>query len=207
MVVMKGSIVQTMTSTEPWLGDAEAKPAPEPLRRVQALINTVDWESGRDRLATAETADPWLVAHGLLAAHESASLDDLRILAATREALRTLVIQNTDGVPADEMLTAPLRAVAADVALRASVGVDGRVDVAPVDDSLHGRLAGLLLVIQAAQRDGTWMHLKACANDECRWAFYDRSRNHGGTWCDMASCGNKLKNRDFRARRRADRHD
>ena len=33
------------------------------------------------------------------------------------------------------------------------------------------------------------------------WAFYDRSRNHGGTWCDMASCGNKLKNREFRARR------
>ena len=33
-------------------------------------------------------------------------------------------------------------------------------------------------------------------------AFYDRSRNHGGTWCDMASCGNKLKNREFRARRR-----
>jgi predicted RNA-binding Zn ribbon-like protein len=45
----------------------------------------------------------------------------------------------------------------------------------------------------------------ACANDDCQWAFYDRSRNHGGTWCDMATCGNKLKNRDFRARRRNDR--
>ena len=46
-----------MTSTQ-WLGDIEAKPAPEPLRRVQAFINTIDLESGRDRLANAEDARP-----------------------------------------------------------------------------------------------------------------------------------------------------
>mgnify|MGYP000862341772 CR=1 FL=1 len=51
-----------------WLGDAEAKPAPEPLTRIQALINTVDLESGADRLAEPADARPWLVAHGLLAA-------------------------------------------------------------------------------------------------------------------------------------------
>lgn len=194
-----------MTTTEPWLGDAEAKPAPEPLRRVQALINTVDWESGRDRLATASDAEPWLANHGLLGPDTAVSEDDLRLLADTREALRALVIQNTDGTSPNSALTASLHAITADVALRVSVGTDGRVDVAPVGGAVRDRLAGLLLVVQDAQRDGTWTHLKACANDECRWAFYDRSRNHGGTWCDMASCGNKLKNRDFRARRRGDR--
>jgi predicted RNA-binding Zn ribbon-like protein len=60
-----------------------------------------------------------------------------------------------------------------------------------------------MLVISAAQLNGTWARLKACRNDDCLWAFYDRSRNHGGTWCDMASCGNRLKNRDFAARRRS----
>jgi predicted RNA-binding Zn ribbon-like protein len=85
------------------------------------------------------------------------------------------------------------------------VGDDGRVGVEPVGDTMRARLTGLLLVVEAAQRDGTWAHLKACANDDCLWAFYDRSRNHGGTWCDMASCGNKLKNRDFRARKRVPR--
>jgi predicted RNA-binding Zn ribbon-like protein len=63
-------------------------------------------------------------------------------------------------------------------------------------------LIELLLIIRDAQRDGSWSRLKACGNDECQWAFYDRSRNHGGTWCDMASCGNMLKNREFRARKR-----
>lgn len=194
-----------MTTTEPWLGDAEAKPAPDPLSRVQALINTIDWESGRDRLATAADAEPWLVDHDLLTQGTPASDADLRQLIDTREALRALVIHNTEGSPPDAALTAPLRDIAADVAMRATLGADGRVDVAPVESTVRARLAGLLLVVQAAQRDGTWTHLKACANDECRWVFYDRSRNHGGTWCDMSSCGNKLKNRDFRARRRAHR--
>lgn len=194
-----------MTTTEPWLGDAEAKPAPDPLRRVQALINTVDWESGRDRLATAGDAEPWLVHHDLLGADAAVSADDLRVLIEVREALRAIVIQNTDGTVPEAAVTAPLHAIAADVTLRASVGTDGRVDVAPVGGTVRDRLAGLLLVVQAAQRDGTWSHLKACANDECRWAFYDRSRNHGGTWCDMSACGNRLKNRDFRARKRAHR--
>ena len=40
-----------------------------------------------------------------------------------------------------------------------------------------------------------------CGNSECRWAFYDRSRNQQGLWCEMAVCGNRLKNRAFRARK------
>jgi predicted RNA-binding Zn ribbon-like protein len=60
-----------------------------------------------------------------------------------------------------------------------------------------------LVVIRDAQRDGSWARLKACANEDCRWVFYDQSRNRGGSWCDMAACGNRLKNRDFRARHRA----
>ena len=78
---------------------------------------------------------------------------------------------------------------------------DGGVRLDADTDSVQGRLLTLLLIVAEAQRDGTWTHFKACGNEECRWAFYDRSRNHGGTWCDMATCGNKLKNREFRARR------
>lgn len=190
--------------TTHWLGDDESKPAPGPLRRVQALINTIDRESGRDRLARADDAEPWLVGNELIGAGERVASDELRLLAEVREALRALLVHHTDSSAPDPQTVAPLRALAADVAVRAAVGADGRVDLVAEGDSVRARLVGLLLVVAAAQRDGTWVHLKACANDDCRWAFYDRSRNHGGTWCTMASCGNKLKNRDFRARRRAE---
>jgi predicted RNA-binding Zn ribbon-like protein len=91
--------------------------------------------------------------------------------------------------------------VAESATARVRLDEDGRVRLDADTDSVDGRLLKLLLIVAEAQRDGTWAHLKACGNEECRWAFYDRSRNHGGTWCDMATCGNKLKNREFRARR------
>ena len=35
--------------------------------------------------------------------------------------------------------------------------------------------------------------LRTCANEECRWAFYDTSRGGRRKWCDMASCGNRRR--------------
>jgi predicted RNA-binding Zn ribbon-like protein len=188
-----------------WLEDEESKPAPEPLRRVQSLINTLDMESGLDRLASARDAAPWLAANGLLTPGGTPTDDDLLTLIGVREGLRALVIQNTDGLQPDAAVTASLRQIADDERVRAVIGDDGAVRLVPAGDSVRARLLALLLIVADAQHDGTWAHLKACANDGCLWAFYDRSRNHGGTWCDMATCGNKLKNRDFRARRRTSR--
>jgi predicted RNA-binding Zn ribbon-like protein len=185
-----------------WLDDEEKKPAPGPLRRVQSLINTLDMESGLDRLAVAGDAAPWMATNGLLTPGGTPTDDDLSTLAGVREGLRALVLQNTDGQAPDPSLVWPLHQLAEDEPVRAGVGEDGAVRLAPVGDSLRARLVALLLIVSDAQRDGTWAHLLACANDDCQWAFYDRSRNHGGTWCDMATCGNKLKNRDFRARQR-----
>jgi predicted RNA-binding Zn ribbon-like protein len=184
-----------------WLGDTETKPAPEPLARIQALVNTVDLESGVDRLARATDAEPWLAAQGLLPSGASPTADDLRTIRELREALRTMLVHNAGGPAPTADRMEPLRRIADAATARVHLGADGTLQVATDSDSLEGRLLELLLVVSEAQRDGTWAHLKACGNEDCRWAFYDRSRNHGGTWCDMATCGNKLKNREFRARR------
>jgi predicted RNA-binding Zn ribbon-like protein len=195
-----------MVSTpEEWLEDGEVKPAPEPLRRVQRLINTVDREADPDRLASPGVAGPWLVANGLLAPDATPTDDDLRVVVGVREGLRALVLQNTDGQVPEPALLASLHQITKSEPARAVVTEEGAVRLEPTGDTLRARLLALLLVVSDAQRDGTWEHLKACANDDCRWAFYDRSRNHGGTWCDMTTCGNKLKNRDFRARQRVGR--
>ena len=31
-------------------------------------------------------------------------------------------------------------------------------------------------------------------------AFFDSSRNRGGSWCRMEVCGNRIKNRHYRRR-------
>ncbi|MGV0746365.1 CGNR zinc finger domain-containing protein [Mycolicibacterium sp. XJ870] len=191
----------------PWAGDAETKPAPGPLVRVQALVNTVELPDGPDRLADPAEAASWLVTNGLLAAGSDPTEAELSVLREVREALRRLLIHNAGGPPPDAAALETLRRAAAGATARVDLGPDGRMDLFATGDTVAERLVELLLVVRDAQRDGTWARLKACANDECAWAFYDRSRNHGGTWCDMADCGNKLKNRQFRARKRAARSE
>ena len=97
-----------------------------------------------------------------------------------------LVIHNTDGSTPDAGGDRAVARVAAAARPAAVLDDDGTVRLQPHGDSVRDRLLDVLLVVEDAQLDGTWGHLKACANDDCQWAFYDRSRNHGGTWCDMA---------------------
>ena len=98
---------------------------------------------------------------------------------------------------------APLRAVSEAHSARLKVGHGGAIELEnPRQVDLGDALFELLLIIHRAQQDGTWARLKICANDDCEWAFFDRSRNQHGNWCDMAVCGNRLKNRELRARRR-----
>jgi predicted RNA-binding Zn ribbon-like protein len=113
-----------------------------------------------------------------------------------------MLVHNAGGPPPTPRAFAPLREVATDGTARADFDEHGEVLLSAAGDSVPARLIELLLIVRDAQRDGTWARLKACGNDECKWAFYDRSRNHGGTWCEMSTCGNKLKNREFRARKR-----
>ena len=185
-----------------WLADDEPKPAPGPLLRVQALVNTVELPAGPDRLADPVDARPWLIDYHLLSPDADLEDTDLRLLRDVREALRALLVRNGGGPSPTTADLAPLHSVAAGGTARAEVDADGAVRLAAGGDSVTERLVELVLIMRDAQRDGSWTRLKACGNDECQWAFYDRSRNHGGTWCEMSSCGNKLKNREFRARRR-----
>jgi predicted RNA-binding Zn ribbon-like protein len=188
-----------------WPGDDEPKPAPGPLILVQALVNTVERPDGLDRLADPADARPWLVGNHLLAPQAELTDADLDLVRGVREALRSLLVHNAGGPAPTESALVPLREIASTGTVRAGLADDGQVQLTTIGDSVGDRLLDLLLIVRDAQRDGTWPLLKACANDECQWAFYDKSRNHGGTWCEMSVCGNKLKNRAFRARSKVTR--
>ncbi len=193
-----------MPSLPSWYpDDSENKPAPMPLLRVQAFVNTRDLDAGSDQLAEAGPARAWLLDAGLIGEDAPLSTADLIEAQAVREAIRCLLTANVEGEAVNPTDLAPLRRLAAVGAARLTVDDAGALDVECAGtEGLADGLFELLLIIRAAQEDGTWARLKACANDECEWAFYDRSRNQQGTWCSMAVCGNRLKNRQLRARRR-----
>jgi predicted RNA-binding Zn ribbon-like protein len=45
--------------------------------------------------------------------------------------------------------------------------------------------------------------IKICANSDCGWVIYDQSRNRTRRWCDKTECGNVIKVRRHRQRKRA----
>ncbi|MFY9956296.1 CGNR zinc finger domain-containing protein [Bradyrhizobium sp.] len=67
-------------------------------------------------------------------------------------------------------------------------------------------LAGLSAVVgelYTASIDGTLDRLKMCASEECRRVFFDRSKPATRRWCMSSLCGNRMKTRAYRERRRA----
>ncbi|MBV9222754.1 MAG: CGNR zinc finger domain-containing protein [Acidobacteriaceae bacterium] len=42
--------------------------------------------------------------------------------------------------------------------------------------------------------------VRSCSAEHCRWLFLDTSKNHTRRWCDMKTCGNRMKARRFHAR-------
>jgi predicted RNA-binding Zn ribbon-like protein len=187
--------IEFMSELPSWYPGSEDKPAPMPLLRVQGFVNTLDVEDGTDLLTDCETARAWLTAAGLLAKGAELTGDDLALAREVREGIRSL-LEGGHEVEA-------LRRVATTHRAQLTVAEDGEcgLENAGAGDLGDG-LFELLLVVHQAQEDGSWSRLKVCANPDCRWAFFDRSRNQQGSWCNMASCGNRLKNRQLRARRR-----
>jgi hypothetical protein len=72
--------------------------------------------------------------------------------------------------------------------------------VAP-GDGLPAALAVILGGVVTAIADGTWPRFKTCAADDCRYAFYDHTRNRSTRWCDVAGCGVNTRMRAYRTRR------
>ena len=181
----------------------EDKPAPMPLRLVQVFVNTLDIEQGTDTLSRPDEARRWLAEAGLLdPSSAEPSGTELALAVQVRAAIRALAWQNTSGQePSGEDL-APLRRLLRSAQPRLEVTAAGTAEfAADPTGRLADGLARLLLIIRDAQADGSWARLKLCGNPDCRWAFYDRSHSRKGAWCDMASCGNMMKNRNLRARR------
>lgn len=192
-----------MTELPAWVPDGETKPAPMPLLLVQSFVNTWEADEGTDLLRDDEhAARAWFREAGFLEADSAAV--DLAQARAVREGIRALLVHNGGGPPPTDAELDPLRAIAEGSRLAPVVDAGGRMDLRPEAVGAPAALGRLLLIIRDAQRDGTWERLKACRNDECQWAFYDRTHAGHGAWCDMAVCGNRIKNRNLRSRRAGD---
>ncbi|GAA1940694.1 CGNR zinc finger domain-containing protein [Streptomyces durmitorensis] len=162
--------------------------APGALALVQALVNTLDLESGADALDTSEGRAPFGVAPG-------AELTAAREL---RESLRAACLAHAGHAP--HAPVPPLSQLLMGAPLLVKISEeDGSAELTPAEPSkLASRVAA---AIAEAVTAGTWSRLKACEAADCHWAYYDRSPASRSRWCDMGVCGARAKMRAYRARK------
>lgn len=170
---------------------------------VERFLNTLDertfsWHGekhvGRDELTSVEDLSGWLEAEELGIPGQELQPSDLTAAVALRTglraALREALLDDAGGVEVGQVLAGfPLRLVPdsrGGLRIAAASGVAG---LDAIVETVAGSVAG-----------GGWGRLKLCSASDCRWAFYDTSRNGGGRWCSMKACGNRNKTRAYRRR-------
>jgi predicted RNA-binding Zn ribbon-like protein len=168
------------------------------LRLVQLFVNTVDLEDGPDLLADPAGLRAWLAAHDL-GEHRVRTADHARAI-ELREAIRALAATH-GGAPADPEAAAIVDAAARRARLRPVLSTALRLE--PEAAGVDGALGAVVAAIHEAIAAGTWTRLKACDRHNCRWAFYDRSKNQSGHWCSTTGCGAREKNRRAYRRRKS----
>ena len=189
-------------TSDPSVPAGPPRSAPGRLELVRQFVNTADLAAGADELEGLDGLAAWLRERALIGPGDHLAPDDRQRALAVREALRDLLENRSGGSP-DEAAVRALNAAGAGALLRVAFDRHGTPQPEPVAGGLDRALGELFAIIHSAAVDGTWDRLKVCADDGCRWAFYDHSRNRSRSWCNMASCGNRAKARSYRRRHSA----
>ncbi|MBT2404550.1 MULTISPECIES: CGNR zinc finger domain-containing protein [unclassified Streptomyces] len=156
-------------------------PAPGGLALVEALVNTLSVDTGEDRLAGEFGLSGPVLAEAV----------------ELREALRGALLAHA-GHPQPPGSLATLNRLLSGAPLAVTLTPDGVASLTPTGPpTLTTRMAQAVAESLAA---GTWPRLKACAAEDCQWAYYDRSPAGRGRWCTMSVCGSRAKMRTYRAR-------
>jgi predicted RNA-binding Zn ribbon-like protein len=171
-----------------------------------------------ETLTRAEDVLEWLAIKGLVddARHRGWSLRlqrspalRARMLGTSlglREALYTLFRALAEGDPpprtAVRRLNRTLRGAGGDPVLTVTRGPVFSVGHRGQDTDPAALVAIIALAAARLLVDGSLDRLRPCLDKDCGVVFFDRTKNAGRRWCDMARCGAKAKMRRYRARRR-----
>jgi len=181
--------------------DHYSHPTTERLEAVREFVNTLHYEQGE----VEEKLDSPAALAAFLSEHNLGDVDvkpaELRRALEVREALRNVMGAN-NGEQLDARAVDLLNRTAARAKVVAAFDDHASWRIEPVSNGVDRALGQMLATVFRSMSDGTWGRMKACGNPDCRWAFYDASKNRSGRWCEMASCGNRMKARAFRDRAR-----
>jgi len=165
---------------------------------VMDFVNTLDIETGSDSIDSPGALRRW-IEQRLGTRLRSLDEDAWRTMVETRESLRELLASHS-GAEVNRNALRQLNRAGERAEIRPRWDDAGKATFEPHDAGPSGALGRIFSAVVAAQSDGTWDRLKVCPAEDCRYAFYDHSKNRSGRWCSMRVCGNRAKTRTYRQR-------
>lgn len=168
---------------------------------------TSDRSGDRDRLEDPEWTEAWLRRHRLEAPLPP-NEQELRKLQELRSRLFDTVRQLADGHPLDPLVTAGINVYMAKGAVTRTLETseDGTLSLVlqPAEQSWVQVMAEIAASFaEALLKEPS--RFRVCDNPDCLWVYYDDTRNRSKRYCDDKACGNLMKVRRHRARKKAER--
>ncbi len=174
------------------------------------FINTLDLDDGQlvEHFKDPSDVATWFTDHGLIhpEARSHWTAADLAHVRHVRGALRDVVESVVDHrVPARASVdlvnsTLESRRPARLELDGSAVRIGHRHAETPMSDALAVVAEAIVEELAAGRPE----RFRICANDQCRWTFFDSSPTGRRRWCSMASCGNRAKAARHRARAKAE---
>lgn len=176
---------------------------PDELAVVLDFANTVDFRNfgryePREFLPDRESLDAWLVHRGFPRTRSSEA--DFAQAMDLRASIRVLAKSHQRGHAESEGVRDFRRAF--DLPLHARLDDRGEFDLVGAQEGARGALADILARVVLAAARGSWSRVKMCSAPDCQVVFYDKSKARTSRWCSTTGCGNRVKTRTYRARRR-----
>lgn len=167
-----------------------------------------DWRGAglppEDRLEKPEW-QRWFLSEYRLTAPVPPTPTDLAALRELRRFLRDLTEKlAAGGAVASDDLARLNRAMAGGPVIR-HLAEGPRLELLPAGRGWQQVMAEVAASFAHTLTEGEGARVRICENPDCRWVFYDDTRNRTKRYCDDKTCGNLMKVRRFRARRKEGR--
>lgn len=169
----------------------DPRTAPDDLEDLRRFVNSDDRYHRVDRLADDEARVRYFAAALTRFDAGGVPATGWRRLMTLRAGVRDVIAGEDPGVLTD---------LAGEYPVRLDFGSARLVAVRA--DAEHEIAAAVLTAIHQALRDGRLARLRLCERPDCRWCYYDGSRNGSARWCSADPCGDVMKSRAYRERQK-----
>ncbi|MDQ6421512.1 CGNR zinc finger domain-containing protein [Paenibacillus sp. LHD-117] len=169
-----------------------------------------DWKGdghAEDRLESREWQAAFLE-RNRLSAPVPASEEEVAELRRFRDELRGFSVRLAAGEAATEDMVHAINDQLAEQAVvrRAELEEGGSVRLSwtPAADSWRSVRAEAAADFARSLAEGLGSRIRLCDNGNCKWVFLDDTRNRSKRFCDDKLCGNLMKVRRFRERKKTE---